>query len=66
MSAAVIVLPPREPDAVRREAENLRRARTVFASGPWPGGAVFHAATLGRVSSSVIQKPNHQIRRAGQ
>jgi len=49
--------------AIPREGENLRRARTVFASGRWEGGAAFHAATLSPASASVIQKPNHQIRR---
>lgn len=60
-----VILPPREPDAVAREGENLRRARTVFASRKSisRGRAGFHAATLPSTLSSVIHKPSSQIRR---
>jgi len=58
-----LILPPCEPDAVAREGENLRRARTVFASRKSIGRAVvgFHAATLRQGSASVVPKLKTQF-----
>lgn len=67
MTPAIVLTPPTEPDAIPREAENLRRARTVFARAArrcW-GGLVNHGATLTPAGRAVTQKAKLEIRRVG-
>ena len=55
-------LPPTAPDAVPREGENLRRARTVFALADGRGRVgCFHGSTMRQDGASVVPNVKTQF-----